>query len=57
MWRAAAGNNVQTAVSDEDDDWATDADFEVSNLKANSSINISKVFAEMRHFIYITTCT
>ncbi|KAF6033786.1 CTTN [Bugula neritina] len=28
MWRAAAGNTVNVAVSDEDDDWETDPDFQ-----------------------------
>jgi len=37
MWRAAAGNTVNVAVSDEDDDWETDPDFQVDTLRCISS--------------------
>lgn len=32
MWKAAAGQSVQLAPSDEVDDWETDPDFEVPAL-------------------------
>lgn len=32
MWRAAAGNQVNTNVSDDDDDWETDPDFVVCTV-------------------------
>ena len=41
MWRAAAGNKVNVALSDDDDDWETDADFEVREKSLYSSYKLS----------------